>query len=55
MRFLLGFFFGALSTGNRVFRIAFLLIVLVLVFCAYQMSKPLTHNNRITQPAVQTR
>ena len=55
MRFLLGFFFGALSTGNRVFRIGFLLILLVLAFCLYQMSKPLTHNNRLTPAAAQTR
>jgi hypothetical protein len=55
MRFLLGFFFGALSTGNRVFRIAFLLIVLVLAFCLYQMSKPLTHGNRLTPATAQTR
>jgi hypothetical protein len=46
MRFLLGFFFGAYYSGNRVFRIAFLLIMLVFVFCLYQMSKPLGHNRR---------
>lgn len=55
MRFLLGFLFGAFSTGNRVFRIAFLLIVLVLAFCLYQMSKPLSHNSRLTPASAQTR
>jgi len=41
MRFLLGFLFGANYTGNRVFRVAFLLFILFMVFCFYQMSKPL--------------
>jgi hypothetical protein len=41
MRFLLGFLFGAFYTGNRTFRVAFLLIVLFMTFCLYQMSKPL--------------
>jgi len=38
MRFLLGFIFGAFYTGNRAFRVAFLLIILIMVFCLYQMS-----------------
>ncbi len=41
MRFLLGFIFGAFYTSNRAFRVAFLLIILIMVFCLYQMSKPL--------------
>jgi hypothetical protein len=42
MRFLLGFLFGASYLGNRVFRVAFLLLILFMVFCLYQMSKPLS-------------
>ena len=34
MRFLLGFLFGASYSGNRAFRVAFLLIILFLAFCA---------------------
>jgi hypothetical protein len=54
MRFLLGFLFGAFYTGSRVFRIAFLLIVLFMVFCLYQMSKPLGHRGRVAAPVIQT-
>jgi len=54
MRFLLGFIFGAFYTGSRVFRVAFLLIVLAMVFCLYQMSKPLGHNSRLAAPVTQT-
>ena len=53
MRFLLGFIFGAFYTGSRVFRIAFLLIVLLMVFCLYQMSKPLAHSRRVPAPVTQ--
>ena len=53
MRFLLGFIFGAFYTGSRTFRIAFLLVVLVMVFCLYQMSKPLAHSRRFTAPVTQ--
>ena len=55
MRFLLGFLFGASYTGNRVFRIAFLLIVLFIAFCLYQMSKPLGQNRRVAAPSAQVR
>ena len=55
MRFLLGFIFGAFYTGSRVFRIAFLLIVLIMVFGLYQMSKPLGHQRTVTPPVTQTR
>jgi hypothetical protein len=55
MRFLLGFIFGAFYTESRVFRIAFLLIVLVMVFGLYQMSKPLGHRSLVTAPATQSR
>jgi len=55
MRFLLGFLFGASYSGNRAFRIAFLLILLFLAFCLYQMSKPLGHKGRVTQPSAQVR
>ena len=55
MRFLLGFIFGAFYTGSRVFRITFLLIVLVMAFCLYQMSKPLGHHRTITAPVAQSR
>ena len=55
MRFLLGFLFGANCIGNRVFRVAFLVLVLFMVFCLYQMSKPLGHNGRVTQPSAQVR
>jgi len=34
-------FFGAFYTGNRAFRVAFLLIILILVFWLYHMSKSL--------------
>ena len=37
MRFLLGFILGAFFTGNRVFRVAFLLIILFMVFCLCRM------------------
>ena len=47
MRFPHGFIFGAFYTGNRAFRVAFLLIM---VFCLYQMSKPLGHNRRVASP-----
>jgi len=47
MRFLLGFLFGASYVGNRVFRVTFLLLILFMVFCLYQMSKPLGHNRRV--------
>lgn len=47
MRFLLGFLFGANYIGNRVFRVAFLLLILFMVFCFYQMSKPLGRNRRV--------
>jgi hypothetical protein len=55
MRFLLGFLFGASYSGNRAFRVAFLLIILFFAFCAYQMSKPLGHNGRVTAPSAQVR
>jgi len=55
MRFLLGFLFGASYSGNRAFRVAFLLILLFLAFCLYQMSKPLRHNGRVTRPSAQVR
>jgi hypothetical protein len=55
MRFLLGFLFGANYFGNRVFRVAFLLLVLFMVFCLYQMSKPLGHNRRAAPPSAQVR
>lgn len=54
MRFLLGFLFGAFYTGSRVFRITFLLILLFMVFCLYQMSKPLGHRARVAAPVTQT-
>jgi hypothetical protein len=44
MRFLLGFIFGSYYAGDRVFRITFLLIILFVTFCLYEMSKPLSHN-----------
>lgn len=55
MRFLLGFIFGAFYTGSRVFRMTFLLIVLVMVLCLYQMSKPLGHSRRVAAPVTQSR
>jgi hypothetical protein len=55
MRFLLGFIFGAFYTGHRVFRVVFLLIILIMVFCLYQMSKPLGHNRRVASPAAEAR
>lgn len=54
MRFLLGFLFGASYSGNRVFRLAFLLIILFMVFCLYQMSKPLGHNRSVVAPVAET-
>jgi hypothetical protein len=54
MRFLLGFLFGTYCNGNRVFGITFLLMVLFLTFCLYQMSKPLGHNRRIVSAALET-
>ena len=54
MRFLLGFVFGAFYTGSRAFRIAFVLIVLVMVFGLYQMSKPFGHHRLVTAPATQS-
>jgi hypothetical protein len=55
MRFLLGFIFGAFYTGNRAFRAAFLLIILIMVFWLYQMSKPLGHNGRVASPRADAR
>ncbi len=55
MRFLLGFILGAFYTGNRAFRVAFLFIILFMVFCLYQMSKPLSHNRRVASPAAEAR
>jgi hypothetical protein len=55
MRFLLGFLFGASYSGNRAFRVALLLMILLLAFFLYQMSKPLGHNGRVTQPSAQVR
>lgn len=54
MRFLLGFLFGTFYAGSRVFRVVFLLIVLFMVFCLYQMSKPLGHRGRVAAPVTQT-
>jgi hypothetical protein len=50
VRFLLGFIFGAFYTANRAFRAAFLLIILIMVFWLYQLSKPLGHNRRVASP-----
>jgi hypothetical protein len=55
MRFLLGFLFGAAYMGNRVFRVAFLLLILCMVFCLYQMSKPLGHNRRVAASPAHSR
>jgi hypothetical protein len=55
MRFLLGFLFGASYTGNRVFRVAFLLLILFMAFCLYQMSKPLGHNSRVAASSAHRR
>lgn len=52
MRFLLGFVFGAYYAGDRVFRITFLLIILFMTFCLYEMSKPLGHNRPKPAPVV---
>lgn len=41
MTFWLGFLFGAYYAGNRVSRVLFLLWILFLTFCLYEMSKPL--------------
>jgi hypothetical protein len=54
MRFLLGFVFGAYYAGDRVFRITFLLIILFMTFCLYEMSKPLGHNRPKPAPVVKT-
>lgn len=53
MRFLLGFLFGASCVGNRAFRVAFLLLILFMLFCLYQMSKPLGHNRRVAASSAQ--
>jgi hypothetical protein len=50
VRFLLGFIFCAFYTANRAFRAAFLLIILIMVFWLYQLSKPLGHNRRVASP-----
>jgi hypothetical protein len=55
MKFLLGFLFGANYIGNRVFRVAFLLLILFMVFCLYQMSKTLGHNRRVAAPSADIR
>ena len=55
IRFLLGFISGAFHTGNRAFRAAFLLIILIMVFWLYQMSKPLGHNRRVASPGAEAR
>ncbi len=55
MRFLLGFLFGASYLGNRVFRVTFFLLILFIVFCLYQMSKPLSHNRRVAASSAQVR
>lgn len=55
MRFLLGFLFGANYIGNRVFRVAFLLLILFMVFCLYQMSKPLGHDRRVAALSAHSR
>ena len=55
MRFLLGFLFGANYIGNRVFRVAFLLLILFMVFCLYQVSKPLDHGRQVAAPSVHVR
>jgi len=39
MRFLLGFLFGASYTRNRVFRVAFLLLILFMVFASTRCQK----------------
>src|SRR6267154_3185333 len=41
MKFWLGFILGAYCVGNRVSRILFVLWILFLTFCLYEMSKPL--------------
>ena len=55
MRFLLGFLFGASYTGNRVFRVVFHLLILFMVICLYQMSKPLGHGRRVAAPSAHIR
>lgn len=55
MRFLLGFIFGTFYIGNRAFRAAFLLIILIMVFWLYQMSKPLGRNRRVASPGAEAR
>jgi hypothetical protein len=55
MRFLLGFTFGAFYTGNRAFRAAVLLIILIMVFWLYQISKPLSHNRLVASPRPEAR
>jgi hypothetical protein len=37
------------------FRVAFLLIILIMVFCLYQMSKPVGHNRRVASPRTEAR
>ena len=55
MRFWLGFLFGASYTGNRAFRVAFLLLNLFMLFCLYQMSKPLSHKTRVAASSAHSR
>ncbi len=55
MRFLLGFLFGSSYVGNRVFRVAFLLLILFMAFCLYQMSRPLGHNRRVAASSAHSR
>jgi hypothetical protein len=53
MKFWLGFLLAAYCAGNRVSRILFLLWILFLTFCLYEMSKPLGYRARV--PYVQNR
>jgi hypothetical protein len=55
MRFLLGFVLGAYYAGDRVYRLTFLLIVLFMTICLYEMSKPLGHTRPASAPVVRTR
>jgi hypothetical protein len=55
MRFFLGFLCGASYAGNRVFRVAFLLLLLFMVFCLYQLSKPLGHNRPVAASSAHSR
>src|SRR5947208_13695997 len=50
-----GYPLGANYIGNRVFRVAFLLLVLFMVFCLYKMSKPLGHNRRVAASSAHSR